>query len=1205
MERKRKREFGRTRWGETWLESLEKLGSDFANRIPRGRSYARAGRVHALEVFPGLVRARVKGRRRTPYSVEIRLKTFAEKDWENLIHVLLQHPHLVSRLLSLELPSRLEELLTEGGLYLLPQDETEFDVYCSCPDLAQPCKHIAAAFYQLSKAIDQDPFILIVLRGMEREEFLSRLNLASSQQEEEFYTPSEDEMQDFQSLRESLEGLDFSIKIRGDEVIERLLTPRPAFWSGGDFKKQLMALYRLTPERRIKEFPAELDILTDQVEWGFNGERIILVPKSGRARIRDVIDAMVGIDHERREVPIWIPEEGNIVSKNKEAVLVDLYSLCCRLNSLPLKHPGPPTFRFLLHLARLGEILERHNCLAPSLEPCKSGFRVVWEPFPADRNTQHLLNSLIQAAPLFFQAGNPSGLAHPHHWVWKFLTRYLTSAMRVRCFPLCLNLSAQFEGTSPILFFTDGELIHSLDGPQEQALYHQLKLWLEPLSMYQQKRRMRLVVKITPPQGYRKKWQLELLCQDVHDPSLLLPAKRVWKGEDLNLLGLEPLRARSQLLSSLSIVNFLIPRTEVFWDENDQLRDKVLLESRELATVVSDLLGKAPLANLTLISPPGLLLPDKIRPRLRVSSSRTSSDQGYMDLSSLLSFEWEVALGDSTLSSEEFKKLVSVKRGFLKLKDHWVILDPRQVEEIQKLLDSPPPLEKASATEKLRSILLEEIEWRDRSVPLSIPPSLGRQIFSFKKDLPLPRGLTATFRPYQARGYRWMVSNLEMGFGCCIADDMGLGKTVQVIGAILYFLENGGNRVLVVVPKTLLGNWEKELQSFASSVEFHTFHGPNRRWMDAPLVITSYATLRQDLEIFSRIYWDILVLDEAQNIKNPQAQQTRAVNALKARNRIAMTGTPLENRLLEFWSIMNFLNPGLMGSQRAFLKSIAVPIERYGDKDALRRLKRITSPFVLRRKKNDPAIAPELPEKIEKVEYTTLTPEQASLYQSIVEETMEKIEKSGGMERRGLILKLLTELKQVCDHPLLYLGHGEPSSEESGKTEMLQVLLNHIKERGEKVLLFTQYKKMGDLLVEMLTQSDGTVPLFLHGGLSRGERDMLVERFLRERRDWIFILSLKAGGTGLNLTPATHVVHFDLWWNPAVEDQATDRAHRIGQERKVVVHRFVTKGTLEEKIDEMLQTKKELAEVTISVGEKWITEMSNRDLEQLVALTQL
>jgi SNF2 family DNA or RNA helicase len=462
------------------------------------------------------------------------------------------------------------------------------------------------------------------------------------------------------------------------------------------------------------------------------------------------------------------------------------------------------------------------------------------------------------------------------------------------------------------------------------------------------------------------------------------------------------------------------------------------------------------------------------------------------------------------------------------------------------------------------------------------------------------------------RGYSWLAFLRRWGLGACLADDMGLGKTVQTLALVQRDWEgDGGRPVLLVCPTSVVGNWKKEAERFTPELPVLVHHGLQRvkgsafakKAAQHALVLSSYALLHRDRDLLGQVSWAGVVLDEAQNIKNPETKQAQAARALRADYRIALTGTPVENHVGDLWSIMEFLNPGFLGGQAEFRRRFFVPIHARGDPEAAGGLRRLTGPFVLRRLKTDKSIIADLPDKLEMKVFCTLTREQASLYAAVVEEAGKALAGAEGIQRKGLILGTLSKLKQVCNHPAHFLGDNSPLPGRSGKLARLTEMLEEVLEAGDRALLFTQFTEMGALLQKHLQETFGREVLFLHGGVPARQRDRLVERFQADPHGpRLFLLSLKAGGTGLNLTAANRVFHFDRWWNPAVENQATDRAFRIGQARNVQVHKFLCVGTLEEKIDEMIERKQQLAGAVVAAGEAWLTELSNEQLKDLFTL---
>lgn len=482
-----------------------------------------------------------------------------------------------------------------------------------------------------------------------------------------------------------------------------------------------------------------------------------------------------------------------------------------------------------------------------------------------------------------------------------------------------------------------------------------------------------------------------------------------------------------------------------------------------------------------------------------------------------------------------------------------------------------------------------------------------KKLIGETKAYDIPKSFTGELRPYQKIGYSWLVSNVRYKFGCILADDMGLGKTVQVLTAILHFKEANpldSEPSLIIVPPTLISNWENEIKKFTPELSYYIYHGSNRTFPfeEYDIMLTSYGVIRLDLDMFLDKTWFICVIDEAQNIKNPNTEQTKAIKSIRASTKVALTGTPIENRLMDYWSIFDFVNKGYLSTKDDFKRDYAIPIEKLEDEQTLENLRRIAKPFVMRRLKSDDDIKKELPEKFVNDIYCTLTKKQIVLYNAILDEIFFDIENSKGIQRKGIILKILTALKQTCNHPAQFMDIKKPKISESGKMELLVDILKNILDADEKVIIFTQYVEMGKLIQELISKKFRKDVLFLHGSQTLKEKTEIIDTFQNDDDYKIFVATLKTGGTGLNLTAAQNVIHYDLWWNPAVENQATDRVHRIGQENDVMVYRFITKGTLEETIDAISKHKVDLASKSIVNDETFITEMSDEELKDVLSL---
>jgi SNF2 family DNA or RNA helicase len=595
--------------------------------------------------------------------------------------------------------------------------------------------------------------------------------------------------------------------------------------------------------------------------------------------------------------------------------------------------------------------------------------------------------------------------------------------------------------------------------------------------------------------------------------------------------------------------------------------------------------------------------------------------EGMFTREALCAFSWQLAVGEDPLTEEELAALATAKAPLVRLRGEWVAVDPEQIrrglELLRRQAEEPAQL---SAGEV---IALAAAHPDDLDTPLPVV-SVGADgwlgaLLSGTAERSLrpvdpPDTLRADLRPYQQRGLSWLAFLADLGLGACLADDMGLGKTVQLLALETVHRSRcpDAGPTLLLCPMSLVGNWQREAAKFAPSLRCYAHHGPGRlrgeeldaHLADVDIMITTYQTAVRDIDDLAGRDWARVVLDEAQAIKNDRSQAARAARRLQGGQRVALTGTPMENRLAELWSVLDFLNPGVLGSAELFRTRYAKPIEHYGQTEPAERLRTVTRPYVLRRLKTDKSIIDDLPDKIEIKQYCHLTTEQASLYQAVVEEMMPKIEQSEGIERRGNVLAAMTKLKQVCNHPAQFLHDGSLVGRRSGKVIRLEEILEEVLAEGDKALLFSQYTGFADLLLPHLSARFGQDLLYLHGQTPQQRRDEMVQAFQSDEGPPIFLLSLKAGGTGLNLTAASHVIHLDRWWNPAVENQATDRAFRIGQRRNVQVRKFICTGTLEERIDQMMEQKKALADLVVGDGEGWLTELSTQDLRSVFALSQ-
>ena len=757
-------------------------------------------------------------------------------------------------------------------------------------------------------------------------------------------------------------------------------------------------------------------------------------------------------------------------------------------------------------------------------------------------------------------------------------------------------------------------------------------------------------------------WRLDFLLRSAEDPSLLVGAEQIWQApEAMSRWITQP---GEVLLAELGRASVIYPELA------ESLRGArpvaLVLDLEGAYRFLSEVAARLDQAGF------GVLLPSwwgsTGRPErgvgLAVSAGGTPVEgivvAGGLSRTQLARFDWRLAVGEVELTEAEIGELVAAKAPLVRLRGHWVRVDPDRLRRGLEFLRRAPT--EASTAADVLAVMNGLDSGGLAGDPLPLPVTSVRadgwvgELLAGTADRSLapvdpPPGFLATLRPYQRRGLSWLVFLSSLGLGACLADDMGLGKTVQLLALEATEREGGpgaaaravvspdppaggltesathpdgiphrrqadsrgdGGVTLLVCPMSLVGNWQREAAGFAPMLRVYAHHGPGRprgmaldeRLAGADLMVTTYGTLTRDVEQLAGRRWRRVVLDEAQMVKNSRSAAAQAVRRLDAEHRVALTGTPMENRLSELWSVMDFLNPGVLGTGERFRQRFAVPVERHGDADAARRLRTLTRPYLLRRLKTDPDIAGDLPEKIEIIQDYRLTPEQASLYRTVVDDMLDRIAGADAIQRRGRVLAAMAKLKQVCNHPAVLLHDGSPVGTRSGKVARLEEVLAELLAEGDRALMFTQFTEFGDLLVPHLSARFDTEVLYLHGGTPKQRRDEMVARFQSGDGPALFLLSLRAGGTGLTLTAANHVLHLDRWWNPAVENQATDRAFRIGQRQSVQVRKFVCAGTLEERIDRMIESKKELADLVISDGESWLTELSTGELRELLTLDE-
>lgn len=1177
--------FGRTWWGQQWLQALDRI--DFSNRLERGISYANKGAVNSIQIHGNCIEAKVQGSQRKPYRVTIIVPPFFDEEKNIFMKGIIGNPLVLSRLFNRELPSELLQLGEKNNVKIFPKSWQDIKLNCSCPDWAVPCKHLAAVIYMVANEIDQNPFLVFNLHNFDIVEELSKQHIEIRNLEKEKILTLQDcvatKLIKTKSVAESLpcEVPDFSKIENLLNTIPNLFLSNTLFYSG-DFKSTLQTVYK----RAAKNESAHLIVRKTGEKSAYNDLRFasfkITFATTGNAMIE--------------------AEAGN---KFTSLTLTELLLLLAQTESKHLENYSD-TFIALYRVFRYCNVLVERGAILPRMIEMQTGsYKMLWLPAFLNDSVKSIFIQLLSWIPksmIRIRLFKESDFTYKKKKKEIFPADASSDVKREEALQLLCTLfishSIQnaFEQNSSLaktvvqdrkildLFYANRSQRFELF--QEKEIPNTIQLWLKRFHLNDQNIVPVISVNETAAGGF----EVEVLVKDMNHP--------LQQTESLfSFLKTANEENKIRLFKNLNLLGEYFPDLNKIIETSG--KTTLVYKGGTFSEVLLKILPTLKLFGIKALLPKSLQ--HLLRPQVSIKLSSHKNNKKYFSLDELINYDWKVAMGDMHLSKQEFEKLSRNTFGLVKIRDRYVMMNEDDVSKIIRQLENPAPLNKFTL---LQAALSGDFE----NAPVLMDKKLTKQIKDLMNDapVPLPIGLKATLRPYQHRGFNWIYKNSKLGIGSLLADDMGLGKTLQVITSIQKFKEEGAlknNPALVVVPTTLLTNWMNEINKFAPELRTLLFHGTGRKFntKNVDVVITTYGIVRTENEKISKQNWYVMVVDEAQNIKNPEIAQTKYVKKINAKIKIAMSGTPVENRLNEYWSIFDFANPNYLGNVNWFSAEYSRPIELNQDQKKLQKFKLITSPFIMRRMKTDKSIIADLPEKVENNQYCNLSKEQAALYQNLTHDLMNEVENAEGINRRGLILKLLMVLKQVCNHPTQYLKNDNHAPELSGKMMLLLQLLETIYENNEKVLVFSQYKEMGDILRMVIQNHFGKKALQLHGGCSRNERDEMVHAFQNSKQADTFILSIKAGGTGLNLTAAANVIHYDLWWNPAVEAQATDRAFRIGQKKNVMVHRMITKGTLEEKIDEMIRSKKKLANLTVSSGEKWIGELSDKDLKSMVS----
>ncbi|MDR2729816.1 MAG: DEAD/DEAH box helicase [Treponema sp.] len=1156
-----KSRYGVTPWGAWFVDVLDsyKMGE----RLDRGRRYANAGRVLSLELIEGRAIAKVEGNYSPFYRVEIDFPPLAEA--EQVYKLIEDDPPLLASITAGELPEIFLEKLKKKGINLIPRRWLEMKRSCSCPDYGDPCKHMAALYYIIAREIDSDPHVLFRLRGMD---LARRFGKTAVRKIAPPFTVTFAEKKNTKTgpAKSETSPLEFEAIPHCGELISSLLPPSPPFCDI-DFAQIMAEFYHHCGSFRGWQSAEQNEQTQAETEHDFSRSHWTALCASVEPGAEIFLQAQ------------------DIDGGKKRYSLHEAFDRFVQFSA----EDGTASYAFLFYLFKFLNLICSAGAFIPFVLAENKTLKIVWRPFETIPPVSGILKAIASRECGIFTVktgGKKEQIISGQSAVDLISSAFLNEWIR-RKFLFVRGYfnkqEADEEYRELLNLFFQGFRI-DVSAPAQSSLPTAVDRWLSVLHIDFSAYQYALTVKES---GAKK---LSDNKADNYTPQFALSMDVIIEREDgTKKIPIAQCKDLEALRAPVALSNYL-PEIKDLTLMNKSDGWQVRLSEERLVSFLDSAAALLSRLGIKINLPKALA--KELKPRLVIKgSSAGKSLKTYLDLNVLQEFEWQIAIGDEVITLKEFEKLVKQKRALVRFKDGFVKIDPQEFSRLLKKTKEAPP----GFNDFLKAHLSGD------SVLAFDARETIDNIFR-EHNFSIPAALKAQLRPYQKRGFNWICSLLFSGFGCILADDMGLGKTVQSIAALLRLKEDRllKNGSLVVAPAALIANWERELKRFAPSLRVSRYHG-NRRVIDKKhdVFLTTYQTAVRDAEKLRNEAFSMLVIDEAHLMKNAETRISRTVKQLRSQYRLALSGTPVENRLEDLRSLFDFILPGYLGDASQFKQQYRVPIEVMRNREKAESLRKITSPFLLRRLKTDKKIIKDLPEKIVTNEYAVLEKEQAALYESVVSESIQKSEKLEAKERSALILSMLTSLKQICDHPRVFDKESPAVSRLSGKAQLLVTLLEEILANREKVLIFSQYVETLDCLRLIIKKELGEATLVYHGGLGQNTRSTLVDQFQNDASARIMLVSLRAGGLGLNLTAASRVIHYDLWYNPAVENQATDRAFRIGQKRNVFVHRFITKNSFEEKIDAMITSKQELADMTVSSGESWLARMTHEELKTL------